>query len=255
MGLPSLLDLSMGVASRLFDLVVLVPPNPIKNFTYWCGNGFVLDDLELLYKETFYDIGVVITSGEITELHLLDSTTRNQVLVEKLNGRLPSGHNKGGQSAPRFQRMYLSALEAYNKKIVELCLDKYRDQGVSTIKRLIISGNGIRRKQLADELGRYFDTSFDYAYPTIEELVQNIDQKSLSGDAEYRDYLVKLIETRPDLLVFGPEVLELETELEKVFTTNPDLDISREKVICIKRSSKEYAWMHSFGTIGVRYYA
>ena len=200
---------------------------------------------------------MIVTNGEETKLYLLD-TQKTVYFLEDLEGKLPSGHRKGGQSAPRFQRMYLSALDAYNKKIVECCLRLFRKEGNPFVKKVIITGNGIRKKHLSDELTRYFSSVTTHSYSTVNELLENLDQGMLSRGDEKKtaEYLCHLIERASELLVFGNEVIPLQSELRMVVSC-ADIPIEdSSKLTTFHNSTEEYKWLQLFGgLIRVRYYA
>lgn len=236
--------------SRIFDLQIIIPPNPIKHFVYHCGKNFITEPLTELYKAIKCDVGILLTNGEKTQLYLLDTQKTTHFLAE-VEGKLPTGHKKGGQSAPRFQRMYISALDAYNKRIVELCLKEFRRNGNPHIKKLVITGNGIRKTHLYDELITYFKDIKVYSYLNLENLIENI---SICGDeGKYAIMVQELLETSPEMLVFGKEVSSNYPNLRLIISCYESDD---EKTIVFNSNTKEYKWLQSFGgTIGIRYYS
>jgi peptide subunit release factor 1 (eRF1) len=224
---------------------------------YWCGRSFVVDPLFELYQNPKCTTGVVVTNGENTKLYLLD-TQKTTYFLEDLDGKLPTGHRKGGQSAPRFQRMYLSALDAYNKKIIECCLRLFRKEGNPFVKKVIITGNGIRKKHLSDELSGYFSSVSTHSYSTVNELIENLDEGMLSRGDERKtaEYIRQLIERASELLVFGNEVFPLANELKMIISCSDTIEVAPEKLTVFHNSTEEYKWLQSFGgLIGIRYYA
>jgi len=187
-------------------------------------------------------------------LYLLDQQKRFYFL-EKLHGNLPTGHKKGGQSAPRFQRMYLSALDAYNKKIVSAGLKHFRTSGASFIKKLIITGNGIRKKHLTDEFEQVFPNIRVFSHSSIQELTENLRDCEMLFGEENKMYLhiLELLETSSELLLFGNEVLQNHHELKTIISTKELEGIP--KAIIFNESTPEYKWLQSFGgIIGVKYF-
>lgn len=239
------------IQNSIFDLQIITPPNPIKNFIYYCGKNFITDPILELYKTPKCDIGVIITNGEKTQLYLVDNQ-KTYYFLKEVEGKLPTGHKKGGQSAPRFQRMYLSALDAYNKRIVELCLKEFRQDGNVFIKKLIITGNGIRKTHLNNELDKYFKNIKVYSHLTINDLVNNTNLNSFEDEEKYMLMIQELIDTSPELLVFGKEVPLNYNQLRLIISCD---EIEDEKTIIFNNSTKEYKWLQSFGgAIGVKYY-
>jgi cyclophilin family peptidyl-prolyl cis-trans isomerase len=176
---------------------------------------------------------------------------------------LPTGHKKGGQSAPRFQRMYLSALDAYIKSIVEKALKVFRHDGVPFIQKLVISGNGIRIKHLCDALQSEFTLSLKaFNALTMDELIQQTGSELfiMNTESKILDELKDILETKPDLLVFGTEIQENIQHLKSIYTTLNtkqglcEANISSEKTIVLKEETSQ-RWLNSFaGSIGIKYF-
>ncbi len=225
---------------------------------YHCGKSFLIEPLLLSYESSEKSIGVVLTNGEVTEIYLVDEQKRFY-LKEKLLGNLPTGHKKGGQSAPRFQRMYISALDAYNKKIVQSCLKHFRKDGANFVKKVIISGNGIRKKHLYDELVSYFPSIDVFSFGSIAELLGGVDIRH-HEEEKMHTHLLELLETSLDILGFGKEVLLNHHEYKTIVCTSGTIgneeEIPKEKIVLFHESTKEYKWLQSFGgIIGIRYYS
>jgi len=237
--------------SSIFDLQVIIPSQPIKNFLYWCGREFKLDQIEVLEEKREFNIGAICVNGDEAKFFLVSQpdTTGNieHKLLKTLSVYLPKGHRKGGQSAPRFQRMYLSALDKYVKDIVNLSLDLFRQDGVSLIKKLLITGNGIRVKHIADEIS--FVPVEEYSLSTVSELLQVPNVTRLS-DQKTLDYLRGLLETDPDLLAFGDEVITNFDACKTVFATDTSKFPAHEKV-----NKLMTPWLDQFGgNIGILYH-
>lgn len=207
------------------------------------------------YESSECSTGVIITNGETSEIYLIDEQKRFYQ-KEKLSGNLPTGHKKGGQSAPRFQRMYLSALDAYNKKIVQSCLKNFRKNGATFVKKVIISGNGIRKKHLYDELISYFPSISVFSFGSLTELLEKTDIRHHEEEKMY-SHILELLETSLDLLGFGKDVLVSHTLYKTIVCTEDTIltEIPKEKVVLFHESAEEYKWLQSFGgIIGIRYY-
>lgn len=216
-----------------------------------------------------FTTGAIITCGESTKFYLLSSPdSKGNIeynLITTITAYIPTGHKKGGQSAPRFQRMYLSALEAYIKQIVEKCLIVFRENGVNIVKSILISGNGIRPKHISDELVKCMTIPFRlFSYDSVYEL---IDKEGKYGFEVFDDEkkifesLVKQLELNSDILVFGKtEVLNNFDNLERVYTFSQrekegkDTTLDSKKVI--KISEPHFCdWLNNFGGyIGVKFF-
>lgn len=241
----------------------MIPPKPIRNFIYNCGRTFLTNEIEHLYETNNFTTGVIITCGESTNFYLLSKPDSKgnieRKLVSTITAYIPTGHKKGGQSAPRFQRMYLSALEAYIKQIVEKCLIVFRENGVNIVKSILISGNGIRPKHISDELVKCMTIPFRlFSYDSVYELIEKEGKNGFEvfdGEKKIFESLLKQLELNSDILVFGKtEVLNNFNSLEKIYTTI-ELDCDFENRI-VKISEPHFCdWLNNFGgCIGVKFY-
>lgn len=204
-----------------------------------------------------------MTNGEETTLFLYDSIHSVPHRVGcSLVGNLPNGHGRGGQSAQRFQRMYLAALDAYNKRIVEKALESFRsEEGVSFLNKLIISGNGIRKKFLSDELRKFFPVIETFSYTSIDDLLGSVDISCVGySEKKYTKIVMDILDTEPELLVFGDEVIRNFDSLKFIITCGRSADVEEmkesSKMIVFNERTSEYKWLQSFGgLIGVKYFA
>lgn len=191
-----------------------------------------------------YNVGLIQVTGESCRFYMLaqpdGSDYINHKLLDTLNVRLPKGHRKGGQSAPRFQRMYLSALDAYIKEIVEMVPKIFSD-----IKKLIISGNGIRPTAIANQITI---VKVQVESKELAELLKVPDICKIPSN--HIDVIQELLDINPDKLFFGIEVDRHLDEIETIYSTL-DQHKELEKVNWFKSCQ----FLENFGgCVGVKYF-
>lgn len=219
----------------------MIPLKPIKHFLYKCDKHFYVDELKELFVLNDYNIGVIITSGERTEYYLC-SESREYSLKRVLTNDPPKGHKKGGQSAPRFQRLYEEAMKAYNTRIVENANQVFQKDGKFAIEFLIISGNGLRPKALKE----YFDIkTLTLNHEKIKDVLES---EEIYSTSEEHLELLDLIRENPDILLFGREVDENYDSVKTIYSLE-----SGDKTVVFK-NQKSRDWLSQFGKIGVKYY-
>jgi peptide chain release factor subunit 1 len=90
---------------------------PISRFIYRCDKRFHVDELQAAL-EVHETIGFIVVDGEGATFTTLAGAVRKT--VQRISVDLPKRHTKGGQSAPRFQRLRLEKRAAFVKQVAEL---------------------------------------------------------------------------------------------------------------------------------------
>ena len=127
-------------------------PKPIKKRFYICGKYFIVDPILKLYKQS-EQCGLIYINGDEYIIYTIDMTNSeggwNQ--LERKTVKLPNDHNKGGQSAQRFDRKHKEAIHHYLEMASE-ALKKYFEH--STIP-IVIAGVSMKKNQLFDHIPKY----------------------------------------------------------------------------------------------------
>lgn len=114
------------------------PFKPITKSLYLCDNKFHTEPLNELLSdnETF---GFIILDGNGCLYATLQGNSKN--ILHKFTVDLPNKQRKGGQSAPRFQRIRLEKRQQYLKKCAELTIQYFITDNKCNVKGLIIAGS------------------------------------------------------------------------------------------------------------------
>ena len=128
------------------------PFKPITKSLYLCDNKFHTEPLNELLNdnETF---GFIILDGNGCMYATLQGSSKN--ILHKFTVDLPNKQRKGGQSAPRFQRIRLEKRQQYLKKCSELATQYFITDNICNVKGLIIAGSAELKEDFA--CADYFD--------------------------------------------------------------------------------------------------
>ncbi|MCH1541238.1 MAG: peptide chain release factor aRF-1 [Candidatus Poseidonia sp.] len=174
--------------SRMVNIVIQDPPQPLLSFRYRCDSRFELTQLEeMLVDKKSYGLFVIdraeaaygIASGK--RIHVQEH------LVSNIMGK----HRQGGQSAQRFERLIEEAAHNFFKRATEHASDYWLPH-LENIQAIIIGGPGATKDfvvkndyfhhEVAKKLAK---THFDVGYSNesgVRELVENAG--SLMGEIE-----------------------------------------------------------------------
>lgn len=174
--------------SRMVNIVIEDPPQPLISFRYRCDSRFELTQLEeMLVDKKSYGLFVIdraeaaygIASGK--RIHV------QEYLVSNIMGK----HRQGGQSAQRFERLIEEAAHNFFKRATEHA-SSYWLPHLENIQAVIIGGPGatkdfvVKNEYFHHEIAKKIaKTTFDVGYSNesgVRELVENAGQ--LMGEIE-----------------------------------------------------------------------
>jgi len=192
------------------------PPIPINKFYYRCDKKFHLDDLLKLY-ETCDNYAIVLISGCCAYFYTYNI---NQIkLIKTIDVSLPNQHKTGGFSAARFGRIRDEKIGLWTKKIIDLMIQFYINEGIFKYRGIILAGPSIM-KDMVKSLDAFQKIFMPYLLKTVtinEITSQSIHQViNLAADVlTATDDLVEKFNSlladpsKIDLIVFGTqEVIE-----------------------------------------------
>jgi len=140
-------DTGIAMFASEDSMVAVVPDRALETNDYVCGKTFDTAPVEQrLVRKTDVLIGWALLTGEAIEYgdNSHDKTTR----LSRPGGKLKR-HNKGGQSAPRFQRMFDAADDAWIKQAGTWLLAAIQPG----TQHVFLGGPGIQHRDLTPYLG------------------------------------------------------------------------------------------------------
>lgn len=204
---------------RVFSLVCIEPPKPITRFIYNCGKSYVLDPLIDLYKTPSKTYGILEIYGEETYISKTNDLYELHRLADKTT-KLQKRQGRGGQSQNRIARLRLETIHNYLQLAAEKAITYFVTNGVPNISGLLVLGHGLKKEQILEYLNLDVPTTVntkskdDPIMPYIIDFVANFAASDEKTELQYIDYI---LQTQPDLLVFGDE---LNQPLKKIYNSS-----------------------------------
>lgn len=127
--------------------VAFEPLKPTKKFIYHCDKSFHVVQLQEALQDQ-QAFGFIVLMGDGCLFATLAGTTKK--ILQKISVELPNKHGRGGQSAPRFQRLRLEKRAAYVKKVSELATAHFlaEDEGRARVSGLVLAGAAEMKEEL-----------------------------------------------------------------------------------------------------------
>ncbi|CAF0954602.1 unnamed protein product [Rotaria magnacalcarata] len=143
------------------------PLQPLQHGLYRCETHFITDFLQQQINDSTNDLharryGIIVIDGNGTLFARLDPK-QGTTILKRIQVSLPKKHGRGGQSAPRFDRLRREAIHNYLSKVAEQAKSVYlnsQQHGLANIDGLIISGSANLKQELvkSDLLGNQIQT-------------------------------------------------------------------------------------------------
>ena len=174
--------------TRMVNVVINDPPEPLQSFRYRCDSVFELRQLEeMLIDRNSYGLFVIDRSEATYGI----ATGKRIHIQEHLVSNIMGKHRQGGQSAQRFERLIEEAAHKFFKRATEHASD-YWLPNIQDIQAIIIGGPGatkdfvVKNEYFHHEVQKKIaPTHFDVGYSSesgVRELVDNAG--SLMGEIE-----------------------------------------------------------------------
>jgi peptide chain release factor subunit 1 len=176
-----------GGQSEMVTKVLESPPQPVQSFRYHCDSGFLTEPLEEMLADTGL-YGLIVLDRREANVGWLRG--KRVEPVKSTTSLVPGKQRAGGQSARRFARLRLEAIDNFYQEVAEMAnelfvakrheLDGVLVGGPSPTKEEFVDGDYLHHEIDQQVLGL-----FDVAYTDESGLYDLVDaaQEALS-DAE-----------------------------------------------------------------------
>ena len=172
---------AVNVGSGQTDMVTEIfesPPQPIQTFRYHCDSTFLTEPL----RDMLLDVGLYgLLVLDRREAHVGWLKGKRIELVKGTTSRVPGKQRKGGQSAQRFHRLRLEAIDQFYKEIAKckmaLNLSRGRAMKYYSSNRIAsLVANGIMTF-IDNKVGYsdFFDDTEMGFYKNVDDLLIQID--------------------------------------------------------------------------------
>jgi len=157
---------SGGGRTEMITRVLESPPQPIESFRYHCDSDFLTEPLEqMLADKGLY--GLVVLDRREANVGWLRG--KRVEPVKSASSLVPGKQRKGGQSAQRFARLRLEAIDNFYQEVAEMANDLFVPErhdldgilvgGPSPTKDEFLDGDYLHH-ELQDEVLGKFDVSY-----------------------------------------------------------------------------------------------
>ncbi len=229
--------ISLGGDKTELETIVLEPPEPITTYMYRCGSEFVLAPLEDMLKEkkTF---GLIVLDRREAAIGLL--TGKHIEPIRHLTSSVPGKQRQGGQSAQRFQRLRLIAINEFYERIAKaankvfLNIDRKDFQGVliggpSPTKEEFASGEHLHHELQSKVLG-LLDASYtdeSGLYELVDASSNTLQDLDLVKEKRIMERFMKELVSDLELAAYGEEEVRRNLKLGAVDTLLLSEDLRR----------------------------
>ncbi len=234
------------------DCAIFEPPDVVPLYMYRCSSRFELEPMEqmLVEKEVY---GLLVLDRRESYLGFLRGNR-----IEPASGvtsTVPGKQRKGGQSAMRFQRLRLIAINEYYKKVADRATDVFMAEPdfYNRFKGILIGGPMPTKEEFAEggylhhELQKRLIGLFDVSYTNesgLSELVDNA-QEALRGvevmkEKSVMDRFLKELIKDESASAYGEESVRKNLEIGAVDILLLSEDLRKER-LSIRCQSCEYA--------------
>jgi len=190
---------SGGGQTEMVTKVLEDPPEPIQSFRYHCDSAFLTEPLEdmLMDKGLF---GLVVLDRREANVGWLRG--KRVVPVKSTTSLVPGKQRKGGQSAQRFARLRLEAIDNFYQEVAEMANELFVPER-HDLDGILVGGPSPTKDEFLDG---------DYLHHEIQDLVVG------KFDVAYTDEsgLYDLVDAAQDVLA-DQEVMKDKVQMEEFF--------------------------------------
>ncbi|MCP1715635.1 peptide chain release factor subunit 1 [Methanocalculus alkaliphilus] len=169
-----------GGDKSTFETIIVDPPEPLGTYLYRCSSSFELEPLRQMLEEKFV-YGLLVLDRRESYWGFLRGNR-----IEPISGTtstVPGKQRKGGQSAARFERLRLIAINEYYKKVGERASETFLAEKdfFERFKGVLIGGPTPTKEEFAagdylhHEVKKKMLGLFDVAYTNESGLAELVD--------------------------------------------------------------------------------
>ncbi|NYT04835.1 MAG: peptide chain release factor 1 [Methanomicrobiales archaeon] len=228
------------------ECTIIEPPEPLGLYMYRCSSNFELEPLlQMLHEKEVY--GLIVIDRREAYIGFLRGNR-----IEPMSGvtsTVPGKQRKGGQSAMRFQRLRLIAINEFYKKVGDRASEIFLGEKdfYERFKGVLIGGPTPTKEEFYDgsflhhELQKRIVGLFDVSYTNESGLAELVDaaQDALRGvevmkEKRIMDRFFKELVKDNGLAAYGEESIRKNLELGAVdiLLLSSNLRKSRLRIVC-----------------------
>jgi len=188
-----------GGQSDMVTRVLESPPEPVQSFRYHCDSAFLTEPLEHMLEDKGLFGLVVLDRREATVGWLKGKRIE---AVKSATSLVPGKQRKGGQSAQRFARLRLEAIDNFYQEVAEMANDLFVPRR-HELDGVLVGGPSPTKDEFLDG---------DYLHHELQDVVLG------KFDVSYTDEsgLSELVDAAQDVLA-DQEVMKDKRQMEEFF--------------------------------------
>lgn len=167
-----------GPGTENEERYIIIPPEPVPTFKYYCSSEFLLEPLEDMLKDKS-TIGLISISRNETAIGTLRGMKVD--IITTLTSGIHGKHRAGGQSQRRFERLIEEAARQFYKRCGEHANQIFSE--IEDLEGIIIGGPGFTKNNFVD--GDYLRQEFK------EKILQPLVDTDGGGEIGMRTLLFK----------------------------------------------------------------
>ncbi len=219
------------------ETFIVEPPAKIHSYIYHCDSSFFLEPLEDLVDE-HEKYGLIVLDKREATIGLLNGKVIES--LKHITSAVPGKMRKGGQSAPRFQRLRLIAIGDFYKRIGEhttqallhMNLKGILIGGPSPTKEEFLKGSFLHY-ELQDKILGIFDVAYtdeSGLYELVDKAEEVLEGLDLVRERKLMTKLMKLLVNMDTLVAYGEREVRRKLEQGAVDTLLVSEELDKELV-------------------------
>jgi len=205
---------SGGGQTEMVTKVLENPPEPVQSFRYHCDSEFLTEPLEHMLSDKGL-FGLIVLDRREANVGWLKG--KRVVPVKSASSLVPGKQRKGGQSAQRFARLRLEAIDNFYQEVAEMANDLFVPErheldgvlvgGPSPTKDEFLDGDYLHH-EIQDEVVGKFDVAYtdESGLYDLVDAAQDVlaDQEVMKDKAQMEEFFEKLHGGDEATYGFGP---------------------------------------------------
>ncbi|NAS88358.1 peptide chain release factor 1 [ANME-1 cluster archaeon AG-394-G21] len=219
------------------ETFIVEPPAEIHSYIYHCDSSFFLEPLEDLVDE-HEKYGLIVLDKREATIGVLNGKVIES--LKHITSAVPGKMRKGGQSAPRFQRLRLIAIGDFYKRIGEhttqallhMDLKGILIGGPSPTKEEFLKGSFLHY-ELQDKILGIFDVAYtdeSGLYELVDKAEEVLEGLDLVRERKLMTKLMKLLVNKDSLVAYGEREVRRKLEHGAVDTLLVSEELDKELV-------------------------
>ncbi|MFB6195714.1 MAG: peptide chain release factor aRF-1 [Haloplanus sp.] len=188
-----------GGQTEMVTKVLESPPDPIQSFRYHCDSDFLTEPLEEMLADKGL-FGLIVLDRREANVGWLKGKRVDP--VKSATSLVPGKQRKGGQSAQRFARLRLEAIDNFYQEVAEMANDLFVPER-HDLDGILVGGPSPTKDEFLDG---------DYLHHELQDLVVG------KFDVSYTDEsgLYDLVDAAQDVLA-DQEIMKDKVQMEEFF--------------------------------------